>query len=134
MVGSHECGVEQAWLGAGEVEVCPADCPQPESGACGCLRSRTDLAHPVGHAPSELSDRLLADRREQRVTIGEVPVRGIGNYADHARYLAQHDRVRTARSGELDAGLDQGRPDSAAGPRPAAARPIVRLRVTHLTR
>jgi hypothetical protein len=105
VVGCGERGVEEAWLGAGELEVRLADRLHPEPGASRGVRSRADLAHPVGHAPSELCHRLVADRREQPVAVGEMPVGGVGDDADHARHLAQHDRVRAARSRELEAGL-----------------------------
>jgi hypothetical protein len=96
MVGCRECGVEETWLCAGELEVCPADCLQPQSRACRCVRSRADLAHPVGHAASELPDCLVADGREQRIAVSEVPVGGVGNDPDHACHLAQYDGVRPA--------------------------------------
>jgi hypothetical protein len=132
VVGSCEGGVEQAWLCAGELEVCLTDRLQPESRPRWCVRSGVDLAHPVGHALGELSDRLIAYRGEQRVPVGEMSVGGIWNDPDHARHLAQHDRVRAGRSGELDAGFDQRRPHSPAGPRSPAGRPIAGLRVGHL--
>jgi hypothetical protein len=99
-----------------------------------CVCPRADLAHPVCHALSEPSDRLVAHCREQRVAVGEVAVGGIGNDPDHARHLAQHDGVRPARPCELDASLDERGAHSAAGPRSPAAGPIARLRVTHLTK
>jgi hypothetical protein len=63
-----------------------------------------------------------------------VSIGGVRNDPDDARDLAQDDSVGTARPGELDAGLNEGGPDGAAGPRSPAARPIARLRVTHLTK
>jgi hypothetical protein len=54
-----------------------------------------------------LSERDVADGREERVAVGEMPVRGVGSDPDHARSLAQHDRVRTPRSRELEACLDE---------------------------
>jgi hypothetical protein len=97
------------------------------------VRAGADSAHPVGHAPSELPDRLVADRCEERVAVGEVAVGGIRNDPDHPRYLAQHDRVRATRARELHAGLYEGGPDGAARPRSPAARRIAGLRVTHVT-
>jgi hypothetical protein len=134
VVGSRKCGVEQAWLCAGELEVCLADRLEPESRPCCCVRPGADLAHPIGHALSELADRLISHRGEQRVPVAEMSVGGIWNDPDHARHLAQHDRVRAGRSCELDASLNQRRPHSPAGPRSPAERPIARLCVAHLTK
>ena len=134
MVGCRERGVEEAWLCPGEVQVCLADGLEPESRPRRCVRPRAHLVHACRHTLSEFSDRRVAYRREQGVPVGEVPVGGVGNDSDHACHLAQHDRVRTACSGELDAGLDQGGSDRSAGPPSGAAKPITRLRVTHLTK
>jgi hypothetical protein len=96
MVGRRECGVEEAWLCASEVEVRRAYGLEPESGACRCVRPRTYLAHAIAHALSENPDRLVADRREEGITVVEVSVCGVRNNPDYARHLAQYDRVRTA--------------------------------------
>ena len=122
VIGGRERGVEEAWFGAGELEIGMADRPEPESGACRCVRPRADLAHAVGHASRELADRLVTDRREEGVAVGEVPIGGVGDDADHARHLAEHDRVRASRSGQLEAGLDERGPDGAAGTRSPAHR------------
>jgi hypothetical protein len=98
IVGGRERRVEEARFKACELEIGLADRAEPESGACRCVRACTYLAHPVGHAPRELSDRLVADRREERIAVGEMPIGGVGHDPDHARDLAQHDRVRAARS------------------------------------
>ena len=92
-----------------------ADRSEPEPGACRCVRPCADLAHTVGHPPRELSDRLVADRREERIAVREMPVGGVGDDADHARHLAQHDRVRASRPRQLEAGLDERGPDGARG-------------------
>jgi hypothetical protein len=133
VLGDGERGVEEAWLRAGEVEVCPTHGANPASRPCWRVRAGADSAHPVGHSPSELPDRLVADRCEKRVAVGEMAVGGVRNDPDHPRYLAQHDRVRPARPRELDAGLYEGGPDGAARPRPPAARRIAGLRVMHVT-
>jgi len=130
MVGGRECGVEEAWFLACEVEVRPADGLEPESGACRCVRPGTYLAHAIGHALSELSDRLVADRREERITVGEVSVRGVRNNPDPTRHLAQHDRVRAPRSRPLEASLDERRADGAAWTRSPAPGWIARLRLS----
>jgi hypothetical protein len=94
------------------------------------VRPCTYLAHAAGHATSELSDRLVADRREERIAIGEMPIGGVGDDPDHARDLAQHDRVRAARAREREAGFDERRPDSAAGTRSPARKRVARLRLS----
>ena len=50
-------------------------------------------------------DRLVADRREERVAVGEMAVSGVGDDADLARDLAQHDRVWASRLRQLEAGV-----------------------------
>jgi hypothetical protein len=130
IVGGRECGVEKAWFLACELDIGLADGPEPESGACRCVRPRTYLAHAAGHPSSELSDRLVADRREERIAIGEMPIGGVGDDPDHACDLAQHDRVRTARSRERETSLDERRPDNAAGTRSPARKRIARLRLS----
>jgi hypothetical protein len=52
--------------------------------------------HAVTDPVSEDLDRLVANRREERVEICEVSVRGVRDNTDHARYLTQHDCVRPA--------------------------------------
>ena len=130
VVSRRECGVEEARLCAGEVKVGFADGPEPESRAYRCPRSRAHLTHPVGHALSELFDRGVANGRQERVAVGEMAVGGVRDDTDHARHLAEHDRVRTPRSRELEASLDERGPDSAAGTWSAAQSPISRVRPT----
>jgi hypothetical protein len=54
------------------------------------------LLHAVTDAMSEDSDSLVANRGEERIKVGEVSVRGVGNNTDQAGYLTQHDGVRPA--------------------------------------
>ena len=107
MVGRRESGVEEARLCTSEVEVRRADSLEPESGACRCVRPCTDLAHAIADALSENPDCLVADRREERITVGEVSVCRVRNNPDYARHLAQYNRVRTARLRELDASVNE---------------------------
>jgi len=130
VLGYRECGVEEARLCAGEVEVCPADGLEPESCPGWCARSRSDPTHPVGHALSESPDRFAADSREEGVAVGEMAVGRIGNYPDDARRLSQHDGLRTARSRKLDAGLDERRAHSPARAGSLPPWRIVRLPLT----
>src|SRR5690242_19818048 len=122
VIGDREGGVEEARLGAGELEIGLADRSKALSGARRCVGPRADLAHAVGHTPREVSDRLVADRREEAIAVRKMPVGGVGDDADIARHLAQQDRLRTSRSGELDTGLDERGPDGASGPRSPAPR------------
>ena len=96
MLGGGKRGVEEARLAAGKVEVRGADGAEPESCARRRMRSRAHLVHAIAHAVSESSDRFVADRRKEGLAVGEVSVGGIRNHPDHARHLAQHDRVRPA--------------------------------------
>jgi hypothetical protein len=107
IVGGRECRVEEARLGACELKVGPTDRPEPESGARRCVWPATYLAHSIGHAPCKRSDRLVADGRQQRVAVGEMPVGRVRDDPDHARHLAQHDRVRASRSRQFEASLDE---------------------------
>ena len=96
MVGGCERGVEEAWFRAGELEVGGADGLESESRACRCVRPCTYLAHAAAHAVSENLERLVSDRREEGITVGEVSVCGVGHNADLACHLTQDDRVWTA--------------------------------------
>jgi hypothetical protein len=60
------------------------------------VRPGPDLAHATAHAVSENFERLVADRGEEGIAVGEVSVCGVGHNADLARHLTQDDRVWTA--------------------------------------
>ena len=107
VVGDRERGVEQARFGAREFEVGSPDRSEPESGTRRRVRPWTHLAHAIGHASGQLSDRLVADGRQERVAVSEMPVGSVGDDADHARHFAQHDRVRASRPRELETGLHE---------------------------
>src|SRR5919206_805048 len=53
-----------------------------------------------------------------------MAVGGVGDDADHARDLPQHDRVRAARARQLEAGVDERRPDRASRARSPARSPL----------
>jgi hypothetical protein len=95
MVGGCVSGVEETWLGAGELEVGGADGVESESRSRGCARPWTYLAHAAAHGVSEDLEGLVADRGEEGITVREVSVCGVGYDADLACYLAQDDRVWT---------------------------------------
>jgi hypothetical protein len=82
------------------------------------MRPRADLAHPVCHALRQPSDRLVADRREQRVAVGEMPVGGIGYDAHQPGRLPQQNRFRPSGPGQLQARRDEAVADRAPRPPP----------------
>ena len=88
------------------------------------------LLHAVPDAVRENSDRLVSDRGEERVKVGEVSVCGVGDNTDRARYLTQDDCVRPARPREIQAGVNKRCSDSAGRARPSTWRRIARLRAT----
>jgi hypothetical protein len=107
MVGNGKRGVEQARFGACELEIRLTDRSEPESRTRRGVRAWPHLAHAIGHASGEFTDRFVADGGQERVTVVEMPVGGVGDDADHARDLAQHDRVRAPRPRELETGLHE---------------------------
>src|SRR3546814_7750110 len=52
--------------------------------------------------------RSIADRQQQRLAIGEVPIRRIGDDTCPPRGFAQHDRVRPAAARQLGPRVEQG--------------------------
>ena len=130
MLGGRERGLEEARLFPREREIGLANRAKPEPGARRRLRPRTYLAHPIGHPLRELADCFVADGREERVTVWEMPVGGIGDDPDHASHLAKHDGVRAAGSRQLEAGLDERGPNRAPRTR---STPTGRIAVCHLT-
>ena len=91
-----------------EVEVRGADGSEPESCTLSaCAAPHVLWRHAAAHALSESPDRLVADRREERITVGEVSVGSVRNNPHHARHLAQYDRVRSALPRELHASVNE---------------------------
>jgi hypothetical protein len=126
VLGRGERGVKEARLGSGELEVRPADGAQPASGAGWRTASRAHAAHPVGHALSQSSKRGVADSPEESVTVGKMPVGGIGDDPGHARHFAEHNRVWSPGTCELEAGLDECSPHGAPRTRSTTRGPISR--------
>jgi hypothetical protein len=87
VLGRGEGGVEETRLGARELEIRLADRAHPAACAGWSPPSRAHSAHPTGHALRQLSHRGVADRPEERVAVGKMPVGGIGHDPDHARHL-----------------------------------------------
>ena len=71
-----------------------------------------------GHAGGELAHRRRADRGEEFVPVGEVPVGGVRHHAHHLRRLAEHDGIRATCPGQFQPGGDQAIADGAPGPPP----------------
>src|SRR3954463_4729525 len=67
VVGDGERSVEKAWFDARELEIGATHRPEPESRTRRRVRPWTHLAHAIGHASRERSDRLVADGCQQRV-------------------------------------------------------------------
>jgi hypothetical protein len=116
-----ERGREQPWFFAGEFQVRRADRAQPESGCGGVAVLAAHAGDAGGHAVGELAHGRRADRGEEFVAVGEVPVGGVGHHADHACRFSEHHGVRAAGPGQLEPGGDQAVADGA--PRPPPLRP-----------
>ena len=67
-----------------------------------------------GHAVGELAHGRDGDRGEKLVTVGEVPVGGVGHDAHHPGRFPEHDGVRAAGSGQLEPGGNQAVADGAS--------------------
>ena len=91
-------------LFAGERQIGRADRAQPLPGRAGIRVLTTHTSDTGGPPTGELAHRRPADRGEQLVAIGEVPVGGVGHHAHHAGRLAEHDGFRAARPGQLEPG------------------------------
>jgi hypothetical protein len=97
----RERGGEQPWLLPSEVEVGPAD--RAESAASrGCIAVLPVYAGDAGgHARGEFAHGGRADRGEELVTVGEVPVGGIRHHANHPCRFTEDDRIRAANPGKF---------------------------------
>src|SRR5439155_1423059 len=73
-----------------------------------------DACDAGGHAGGELTHCRRANRGEELVAVGEVPVDGVGHNAYHPRRFTEHDRVRTPSSGQLEPCGDQAVADGDA--------------------
>src|SRR5258707_13741062 len=74
VVGRGEGGVEETRLTSSELEIRLADRAHPAACAGWSARSRAHSAHPSGHALRQLSHRGVADRPQERVAVGKMPV------------------------------------------------------------
>jgi hypothetical protein len=102
-----ERGREKPRFLAGELQICHADRGQPTAGSVGIAVPAGHAGDGGGHPVSELAHGRRADRGEKLVTVGEVPVGGVGNHAHHSGRLAEDDTVRTADAGQFQSGGDE---------------------------
>ena len=116
-----ERGREQARLLVGELQVGRADRVQPAAGRGRVAMFAAHVGDGGGHPVGELAQRRPADRGEELVPAGEVPVGGVGHHAHHPRRLTEHDGVRAAGPGQLEPCGDQAVADGTA--RTAPSRP-----------
>ena len=109
-----ERGGEQPRFLAGELQVRDTDRAQPAAGRGGIAVLAAHAGDAGGHPVGELAHGRRADRGEELVTVGEVPVGGVGHHAHHPGRLTEHHRVRAAGAGQLEPGGDQAVADGAA--------------------
>ena len=113
-----ERGREQARLLVGELQVGRADRAEPAAGRERVAVLAAHAGDAGGHAVGELAHGRGADRGEELVAVGEVPVGGVGHHADHPGRFAEHDGVGAAGPGQLEPGGDQAVADGASRPPP----------------
>ena len=109
-----ERGGEQPWFLAGELQVGRADRAQPAAGRGGIAVLAAHAGDASGHAGGEFAHGRRADRGEELVPVGEVPVGGVGHHAHHLCRLTEHDGVRAAGPGQLEPCGDQAVADGAS--------------------
>ena len=107
VLSRREGGIKETRFSASKLEVRVADRAQPALRAGWSATSRTHSSHPVGHPLSKSIHRGIAHRCHKRVAVGEMTVGGVGNNPNHARYLAEDNRVRSGRARELEASRDE---------------------------
>jgi hypothetical protein len=106
-MGKGERGGEQPRFGMGEFQIRPEDRADATARRTGIA---VGTAHPGRvncHAGGELAQGLRAHRGQQLITIGEVPISGVGHHPDHPGGFPQHYRARAAGAGQLDARGEQ---------------------------
>src|SRR5258707_1306346 len=85
-----ERGGEPPWFLAGELQVRGTDRAQPAAGRGGIAVLAAHAGDAGGHAVGELAHGRRADRGEELVTVGEVPVRGVGHPPPQPGRLTEH--------------------------------------------
>ena len=89
--------------------------PQPTGGCVGVAVSSWHTGDIGGHPVAELAHGSRADRGQELVTVGEVPVGGVGDHPHHSGRLAEHNAVRAASPGQLEPRGDEPVADARVG-------------------
>ena len=113
-----ERGGEQPRFLPGELQVGRADRAQPAAGRGGIAVLAAHAGDAGGHAGGEFAHRRRADRGEELVAVGEVPVGGVGHHAHHPGRFTEHHGVRATRPGQLEPRGDEAVADGASRPSP----------------
>jgi len=113
-----ERGGEQPRFPASELQVGHTDRGQPGAGRGGIAVLAGHPGDASSHAVGEVAHGRRADRGEKLVTVGEVPVCGVGHHAHHARRFTEHHGVRSAGPGQFESRGDQAVTDGSSGPAP----------------
>ena len=111
-----ERGGEQSRFFVSELQVRGADRAEPKAGRVGITIRTGHAGDAGGHAVGQLAHGRRADRGEELVAVGEVPVGGIGHHAHHPCCLTQHHGVRATAPGQLEPGGDQAVTDGTSRP------------------
>ena len=118
LLRNRERGGEQPRFLAGELQVGQADRAQPAEGRGGIAALAAHPGDAGGHPGGELAHGRRADRGEEFVAVGEVPVGGVGHHAHHPGRFTEHHGVRATGPGQLEPGCDQAVADGASRPSP----------------
>ena len=111
-----ESGGEQSRFLPRELQVRDTDRAQPAAGRGGITLLAAHLGDASRHAVGQLIHGRRADRGEELVTVGEVPVGGVGHHAHHPGRFTEHHGVRATGPGQLEPGRDQAVADGASWP------------------
>jgi hypothetical protein len=101
-----------------ELQVRDTDRVQPEEGGGGIAILAAHAGDAGGHAVGEFLHGRRADRGQELVAVGEVPVGGVGHHPHHPGRFTEHHRVRAAGPGQLEPGDDQAVADGSSGSAP----------------
>jgi hypothetical protein len=97
---------EEPRLLASELQVGLTDGAQATAGRNGIAVLAAHAGDASGHAVGELVHCRRADCGEELVTVGEVPVGGIGHHAHHPCRFTEHYRVGSTGPCQLKPGGD----------------------------
>ena len=122
LLRDREGSGEQPRFILGELQVGRADRAQPAAGRGGIAILAAHAGDAGRHPGGELAHGRRADRGEQLVPVGEVPVGGVGHHTHHPGRFTQHHGVRATGPGQLEPGRDQAVTDGAPRPPPRLRR------------